>query len=53
MCYGNWEGQMFALLTVPLIALYNGTRGKWKLKWFFYLFYPVHLALIYLVGMFI
>lgn len=53
MCYGNWEGQMFALLTVPLIALYNGTRGKWNLKWFFYLFYPVHLALIYLVGMFI
>ena len=53
MCYGNWEGQVFALLAVPLIALYNGTRGKWKLKWFFYFFYPVHLVLIYFVGMFL
>ena len=53
LCFGNWEWQAFGLLAVPLIALYNGTRGKWKLKWFFYLFYPVHLALIYLVGMFI
>lgn len=53
MCYGSWEGQVFALLAVPLIALYNGTRGKWKLKWFFYFFYPVHLVLIYFVGMFL
>lgn len=47
----GWVGQFFSLLTVPLIALYNGTRGKWKLKWFFYLFYPAHLVLIYLIGM--
>ena len=53
LCFGSWEGQVFALLAVPLIALYNGTRGKWKLKWFFYLFYPMHLVLIYLVGMFL
>lgn len=53
LCFSSWIGQVFALLTVPLIALYNGTRGKWKLKWFFYLFYPAHLVLIYLVGMFI
>jgi len=52
-CLDAWWGQVFALAAVPLIALYNGTRGKWKLKWFFYLFYPAHLVLIYLVGMFL
>ena len=51
LCFSSWVGQIFALLAVPLLALYNGTRGKWKLKWFFYLFYPVHLVLIYFVGM--
>ncbi|MCL2602935.1 MAG: conjugal transfer protein TraX [Defluviitaleaceae bacterium] len=31
------------LLTVPLAASYNGKRG-YPMKWFFYAFYPVHLA---------
>lgn len=38
--------QWWCLLAVPLLLLYNGQRGKWKLKWFFYLFYPVHLVVI-------
>jgi len=33
----------FAL--IPLL-LYSGKRGKWKLKYFFYLFYPLHLVLL-------
>lgn len=41
--------QWYGLLAAPLLLLYNGKRGKWKLKWFFYLFYPVHLALIQLI----
>lgn len=39
--------QWWALLAVPLLLLYNGRRGKWKMKWFFYFFYPVHLVVIY------
>lgn len=42
-----WEGQWLALLSVLLLALYNGQRGKWKLKWFFYLYFPVHFACLY------
>ncbi len=34
--------------TVPLIAKYNGQRGL-KLKYVFYLFYPLHILLWYLV----
>jgi hypothetical protein len=33
------------LLTVPLAATYNGKRGR-QVKWFFYVFYPAHLALL-------
>lgn len=35
-------------LTVLLAAHYNGKRG-WNLKYFFYLFYPGHIFLLYLV----
>lgn len=42
--------QFYALFTVPLLALYNGKRGKWKLKYLFYVFYPAHLAFIYLLA---
>ena len=48
-CY-SWEGQWFALLALPLLALYNGERGKWKLKWIFYFYYPVHLGILWLVA---
>ncbi len=40
------EVQVYCLLALPLLALYSGRRGKWKMKYFFYLFYPVHLALL-------
>ena len=36
--------QLFALAAVPLLALYNGKPGKLRLKYGFYLFYPLHLA---------
>jgi hypothetical protein len=41
----------FSLLALPLLALYNGTRGKMKLKYLFYIYYPAHLALIYLISL--
>ena len=43
--------QMAVVLSIPAIYLYNGKRGKNPkmnkfMKWFFYLYYPVHLLII-------
>lgn len=43
---------IMAIISVVLISLYNGKRGM-KIKYFFYLFYPVHLLILYLVAKFI
>jgi hypothetical protein len=43
--------EYLCLLAVPLIALYSGKRGRYRLKYFFYAFYPVHLALLYGIRM--
>ena len=48
---GVWWGQWFALLAIPLLALYNGQRGKWRMKWLFYFYYPIHLAILWLLAM--
>jgi len=40
--------QWFALLALGPIALYDGTRGRFN-KWFFYIYYPAHLARIVLI----
>lgn len=38
--------QMFVILTIPLLKRYNGERGSWKnMKWFFYIYYPLHLII--------
>ena len=42
--------QWWALMAIPLLALYNGERGKHKMKYFFYIFYPLHLVIIYLIA---
>ena len=41
---GGW--QIWSLAAIPLLLLYSGQRGKWKMKYFFYIFYPAHLALL-------
>lgn len=40
------EVQAYCLLALPLLAVYSGKRGKGNMKFFFYLFYPLHLALL-------
>ncbi len=36
----------FLFAALPILLLYSGKRGKAKLKYFFYIFYPLHLALL-------
>lgn len=43
--------QWFCMAAVPLLWLYNGKRGKGKLKNLFYIYYPAHLVAIYLIGL--
>lgn len=45
--------QWFGLLALPVLALYNGQRGKANLKLLFYIFYPCHLAVIYGISLLI
>ena len=45
--YLGWQYQWLSLLTLPLLALYSGKRGKWQLKWLFYWYYPAHLVLLH------
>ena len=42
--------QMYAVVSLVPLALYNGARGKHRLKAFFYWYYPVHLVVIYAIG---
>ncbi len=44
MTYGGV--QIYGLLAIPFLALYNGKRGKGLGKYFFYIYYPAHLLVI-------
>ena len=45
--------QIYALMAIPLLLLYSGKRGRWRMKYFFYIFYPTHLVLIEFIGLII
>ncbi len=40
----------FSLAALPLLACYNGQSGSKRLKYLFYVFYPAHLAILYLIA---
>lgn len=45
--------QLAVVLAIPVIALYNGERGKNAavnkfMKWLYYIYYPLHLTIIWL-----
>lgn len=49
--------QLGTALSIPVLYMYNGKRGKNPktdkfMKWFFYIYYPLHLAIIGAVKMY-
>lgn len=50
LCLSIGHTQWWAMLSVPLIALYSGQRGKHRLGWLFYLYYPAHLVILYAIS---
>lgn len=42
--------QWFALLALLPLALYSGKRGRRNMKYLFYIYYPAHLVVIWLLG---
>ena len=49
LAYALGDIQIYGLLAIPVLLLYSGRRGKWKLKYFFYLFYPLHMLILYFI----
>ena len=45
--------QWMAFFALIPLALYNGPRGKWRIKNLFYIYYPLHLVVIYGVDLLI
>lgn len=43
--------QWACLAAVPVLALYNGQRGRGSLGRLFYLYYPLHLAALYAIAL--
>lgn len=47
LLYENYQWMM--IFAAPLMYLYNGEKGK-GLKYLFYIFYPVHIYILYLIS---
>ena len=43
--------QFWSFAAIPFLFLYSGKRGKANMKYFFYIFYPLHLVFLEFLGM--
>lgn len=47
LCLGTGGIQWWSLAAIPLLSQYNDQRGKYNIGKLFYIYYPVHLVVIY------
>ncbi len=47
LCFQLRGLQWFSLGTIPLMAMYNGQRGKGNVGKWFYVYYPAHLLIVH------
>ena len=45
--------QLFSIISIVLLYMYNGEKGKLNLKYAFYVVYPAHMILLYLISLLI
>lgn len=50
--FNVFAGQIYGILSMPFLECYNGKRGL-RLKYVFYVFYPVHLLILFFVGYYV
>ena len=43
--------QWYSFFALVPLFFYSGKRGKYKLKYLFYVYYPLHLGIIYLISL--
>lgn len=45
--------QWYAVLAIPFIFMYNFEPGSRRFKYLFYVYYPLHVSIIYLISMYV
>ena len=43
--------QLYGCFAAVIVLLYNGKKGKFNLKYLFYIFYPLHMVVLYGIAM--
>ena len=50
MAFQDFSFHVYALMSIPLLLIYNGKQGKLKMKYFFYIYYPLHFVVLQLLS---
>ncbi len=45
--------QWYSFASLPILCFYGGKKGRAHLKYFFYIYYPLHLAILYAIAYFL
>jgi hypothetical protein len=48
-CMEDMPLRLYSFMSLPLLLLYSGKRGKGNFKYGFYLFYPLHLVVLQVI----